>query len=1561
MQDISAPLQAELDKGQTEPIVLVDLIEIYAADAVPGVSGFEASNAIETFAAQEITWNGIAYRREAISRGDIRKSIGETTNSVTLSFSNISRYLATFAQTQQVEGMIVVIRCVSPSVTSDSLVLFIGRAEKPSDIDKQTFSLSVKQDLGNANITVPPNKFEADDPEGRLPSDPLFEGIPFTAISGSLTFPRVEPSTSFLGRLFGRRQTVFVTQQWSSTDGTPYNQPIPEAFGRVQLQLIIFTSADKGSHVGYLAAACRGPIDAIANLKSRTEGLSDPVCSFEIPPDPAVIHLGDPGGTGTNNGNFCQADLARGLLFSGLAYIEGASIPPDPEAAVSQEDQAPVLTAIVRGRKVPVRNSSGVYGSEAWSNNPVDILRFILTDSKWANIDPAFMEDAAFHRTGLLCDFPLIDDSGSEVITIPSVELSVAGSAFTRFLATGLYTPRYFLYNDLGDISIIPELDDGPYIGIDPGDPIPDPHIPTDPTFVAQKPLIKRYTANFPVTEEIRVSDLINKILLPVFKGYLKVNKFGRYEPHSEQPADATRIRSATAVAATSIPILDVTPWITGPELLKGRILLGFGLTSSEVRTPSAALYSTSGNSVSLAASKTGGVTVSASGATLSGGSTSTPATGSITIGGTPATGNTITATIDGIAVVYTLNADDTTSTAAAMLVYYINGTQRLNKYIRASWVVGSPDLVSLTCLHGALTVPALLLAHDGPVADPSSAPTVAAAASGALAAGTYLVAYSNVNSRGSTSLTPIASVVLTANQQINVSSLPTLPAGITSRDFYISEKPNSINLRYVATRTDAADFSINAMPAVEAAMPPSYNTTAEELLRIAKSFATNSQDVYPAWRASLVVVLDEVFLPTVLNGHKYKITTAGTLGATEPTWPTGAGATVASGTAVFTEFGSTVLAQAGLTRSNVIKDSFKFPLGSQQPTINQIKGSYRSAKDDFALQPFTVNDRDHQTYVKKTHPLQVDLSAVDNFNQVKRLGNFLLSKYREGDWFVSLGTGPSGLVLEEGDVICSSDDAGGLINVVTRIEEIAIKANHDVVIGVSRRYSTRMFSDDVGAHRIPVPSTLRFTAIKDTLFELIDCFPTRDEHSLIPGLVIAASHDLDLEGDWRGWTLHADYGDGYVQIAEGDVPATMGTATTTLQTITDPSVFDRTSSVTFTLKYEHATPPFSTVPEADLLANINRNLFVVGSEYVQAATVVYNGNRSYTISTLLRGRLGTDGEFLTHTSSERVVFLNGAPKFVPINISRLNETFDYKVATTNQDVADATARPFMWIGGNMREPSPVQVTGARDDNNNLFVAWLRRDRRGFFLPDLVGTPLSEAEEIYHFSVLDGADVVRGPIRIQEPQLQDLFYERIISVDKTAIETDVIRVGIQDINTSRALIRCTTSLGPPLAGLTHGNGVGFMDNAVGDDGLTSWSFWLEAFSTSSLGRALRVYSNGVLEQSTDISSIYVDDTPIELKMEIVNNQVEAAATIGGRIETLIYRGTVNGADLSGRDLRPLDINGATEVRVLPQRAGFLYSADQQTADGLTPGGPVTVRIAQESSIVGVGPSITVTV
>jgi hypothetical protein len=63
---------------------------------------------------------------------------------------------------------------------------------------------------------------------------------------------------------------------------------------------------------------------------------------------------------------------------------------------------------------------------------------------------------------------------------------------------------------------------------------------------------------------------------------------------------------------------------------------------------------------------------------------------------------------------------------------------------------------------------------------------------------------------------------------------------------------------------------------------------------------------VAPVWTASTVLALDVSRSPTVVNGYRYIVTTAGTTGSSQPTWPTTIGSTVGDGSVTWTCVGKT-------------------------------------------------------------------------------------------------------------------------------------------------------------------------------------------------------------------------------------------------------------------------------------------------------------------------------------------------------------------------------------------------------------------------------------------------------------------------------------------------------------------------------------------------------------------------------------------------------------------------------------------------------------------------------
>ncbi|HEX5704885.1 MAG TPA: phage tail protein [Pyrinomonadaceae bacterium] len=152
--------------------------------------------------------------------------------------------------------------------------------------------------------------------------------------------------------------------------------------------------------------------------------------------------------------------------------------------------------------------------------------------------------------------------------------------------------------------------------------------------------------------------------------------------------------------------------------------------------------------------------------------------------------------------------------------------------------------------------------------------------------------------------------------------------------------------------------------------------------------------------------------------------------------------------------------------------------------------------------------------------------------------------------------------------------------------------------------------------------------------------------------------------GTFDGFFFYMEYpiNSGNYELVTGgnfDKQADIGVTTGTLASVVDPSVWDRVSSVTVNFYTDVA---LTSQTEADLLNNPTLNLFAVMNpstfavEYVQAATVSSSAATApyksrYTLSTFLRGRIGTDNNVGAHTSADKVCVVNSALKPIRMNV----------------------------------------------------------------------------------------------------------------------------------------------------------------------------------------------------------------------------------------------------------------------------------------------------------------------
>jgi len=196
------------------------------------------------------------------------------------------------------------------------------------------------------------------------------------------------------------------------------------------------------------------------------------------------------------------------------------------------------------------------------------------------------------------------------------------------------------------------------------------------------------------------------------------------------------------------------------------------------------------------------------------------------------------------------------------------------------------------------------------------------------------------------------------------------------------------------------------------------------------------------------------------------------------------------------------------------------------------------------------------------------------------------------------------------------------------------------------------------------------------------------------------------------------------------------GIATTVLATFS-PDIWDRTNSLTVSL----TSGALSSDTEINVLNGANPLL--VGDEIIQFVTAVLNADGTYTVSTLLRGRRGTEGFSGTHVINERVVVLSASTVLrVDVDLSDHLITFFYKALTLgSSQFSSKTIQQVLNLRSQMPY-APSHVKGTRPANDWLFTL-IRRTRVGGAWRDFVDVPLSEGSENYEWDVMDGATVKR--------------------------------------------------------------------------------------------------------------------------------------------------------------------------------------------------------------------------
>lgn len=710
MQNVSTPLYQILTASQRD-LAPVDLFEFYPPDTTDLIPG----NAERRFAATSLVWYGWEYEQQAISRGDVSRYMAEKFNSVNITLSNVDRTVSDWLSSITLEGYRVVIRMVSRSLSDDSVVLFVGRCEKPGDIENAQVTLTAKQDLGTIENEIPFSKFDLKCPLKFKGTECLggqtltektatyqqasvcnkswsqcfeygnhkaFQGFRYRAVIGSF---KVNSRPSGMMAMFGSRRA---TKQWSSSDNIPIGQSVPMGLGRTQIDLTPILYADTGEYLYGHFIAGEGPVSEASNstvfadVRNTTAGWAT---TFQT----KYEHKGD---YGYDPDQQTDSALLGDEYYSHRAYVEATIEGNNPDTG----DPAPTLAAVVLWQPTPTL-SGGCFDDTDWSDNPVEHVRFLLTNERALNYPSDWIDDEVAVETAQYCNEPLIDESGCEEFWYDQNN-GTAGVDWKRFRSTGILDWQYYKWV-LGEVTSRPQTLGAEYNAYDPENP------PVDPP--ASTFYRKRYTSNWHLKEPIKVSDFLFKHLLPSFRGYLVTGADGKLQIKTERPAITSLLRNATSAGATTVAVEDVTAW---QRLAFNTIYchIGSGMDTSETRRVTGLAYSSAGNSITLS----GVQNVTAYSATFVGGSSTQQATNYFTVTGAATAAIVV---VDGVTITGGSGGGSATiGSTAAELATRINAHPTLNRYIEATWSEAQSAVVTLRAKLGVLTVDTPLEnAHD--------------------------------------------------------------------------------------------------------------------------------------------------------------------------------------------------------------------------------------------------------------------------------------------------------------------------------------------------------------------------------------------------------------------------------------------------------------------------------------------------------------------------------------------------------------------------------------------------------------------------------------------------------------------------------------------------------------------------------------------------------------------------------------------------------------------------------------------------------------------------------
>lgn len=258
----------------------------------------------------------------------------------------------------------------------------------------------------------------------------------------------------------------------------------------------------------------------------------------------------------------------------------------------------------------------------------------------------------------------------------------------------------------------------------------------------------------------------------------------------------------------------------------------------------------------------------------------------------------------------------------------------------------------------------------------------------------------------------------------------------------------------------------------------------------------------------------------------------------------------------------------------------------------------------------------------------------------------------------------------------------------------------------------------------------------------LLDIPALRDEDD--DAGIYAAAYPTDNTQSWSGVRIYhsTDGGATFVNEASITNAATVGTLVELLPA-SDWHTWDDTNVITVQLR----SGSFESRDRADVLAGANA--LAIGRhgfwEIVQfeTATLIDASTNTWELSSLLRGRRGTEYQMGNAGEGDDVVLISGLGIVrLPLEDSEIGQEQIYKAVSINTSYSTGIDQTLTPEGVALRPFSPVFIEGEYQTNGDLLISWVRRDRLGQTLQSSTPLPMSEDSLSFEVDIYDGSSNV---------------------------------------------------------------------------------------------------------------------------------------------------------------------------------------------------------------------------